>query len=167
METILQVLFETSNLTNRQPTRKGKVDHQFEDRTEFSESRKKQLSIVEKKLRVHGFIHSEGIPYALRKIVVDPLYLETPARQFRIAGVNSGQRGGRKFSSNAFFGRRMLSESYFVSDWERFSRFMGMKLELMFRAANPNPPRQLKLAFTRFMHNFGFHWTLCVHTSGN
>ena len=164
----MQALFETSNLTDQRPSRKSiKLEHQFEDRDEFSQSRKKQLSIIEKKLRVHGFIHSEGFPPALRKVGGDPLYIETPPRQFRSVGVNSGQRGGRKFSSITLFGRRMLYESYFVSDWERFSYFMGMKLELMFRATNPNPPRQLKLAFTRFMHNFGFHWTLCVHTTGN
>lgn len=162
----MQALFDRNSIVY-QPPKSAKREHQFEYDEEFSESRKNQLSIIEKKLRVHGFIHSEGVPPALRKVVVDPLYIDAPARHFRIIGVNSSQRGGRKFSSIALFGRRMLCESYFVSDWERFSWFMGMKLELMFRAANPNPPRQLRLAFTRFMHNFGFHWTLCVHTSGN
>lgn len=163
----MQALVDSSNLSIRSIREGIRLENDSESKREFPKSKRNQLSIIERTLRVQGFIHVEGVPASLRTIVVDPLYTKYPARSFRIIGVNSGQRGGRKFTSSTLFGRRMLSESYYVLEWKRFSQFMSMKLEVMFRATNPNPPRQLKLAFTRFMHNFGFHWTECGHSAGD
>jgi hypothetical protein len=139
------------------------VEPVIENGREFSERGRRQLSIVQKRLRVQGFLHVKGVPESLRTVIVDPLYANHPARRFRVVGVNAGQRGGRKFTSSSLFGCRPLSESYYVEDWEKFSKFMSTKLEVMFRAANPQPPRPLKATFTRFMHDFGFHWTGCPH----
>ncbi|MCL4518138.1 MAG: hypothetical protein M1587_02970 [Thaumarchaeota archaeon] len=111
-----------------------------------------------------GFLHSDDVPPYARKILEDPLYSTEPARRFQINGVSSaGHKGAIKFSSVDLFGVRRLEESYLVSDWEKFTKFFGPKLEVMFRATNPNPSRSLKKAFTRFMHNYGLHWTDCYH----
>lgn len=117
-----------------------------------------------RKLQKQGFVHTDDVPLYARKILEDPLYSTTPARRFQINGVSSaGHKGAIKFSSVDFFGVRRLEESYLVSDWEKFAKYFGPKLEVMFRAANPIPSRSLKKAFTRFMHNFGLHWTDCYH----
>lgn len=132
---------------------------------ELSASKYRRFNQIVKKMEREGFIPFQDVPYFARVRIVDPLYVKHPARPFHIMGVNGGQKGGRKYTSNTLFGRRMLHESYYILDWDRFSRFLSTKLELMFRATNPLPARQLRLAFTRFMHDFGLHWTACHHTA--
>ena len=133
------------------------------EKKEMSESERKQFSAIGEKIRAQGFIAFLGVPRFARRRIVDPLCFEPPARPFRIIGINSGHKGGRKFTSINLFGSRVIRESYYVLDWEKFSKFISMKLEVMFRATNPDPPKQLKRAFTHFMHNFGLHWTGCHH----
>ena len=131
---------------------------------EMSESEKKQFAAIGKKLIAQAFIPFEEVPYFARRKLVDPLYSEQPARLFQLMGVSSaGHKGAIKFSSVDLFGLRKLDESYYVVEWERFSEFISEKLEVMFRAANPNPSKHMKKAFTRFLHNFGLHWTGCYH----
>jgi CBS domain-containing protein len=129
---------------------------------DISPDRLKVLDGIMRTMKKHGFIDSQSVPRFAKQRIVDPLYFESPAREFHIWGVNAGQKGGRKFTSLDLFGHS-LHESYYVSDWGKFAVFLGMKLEVMFRAKNPSPPRQLRLAFTRFMHDFGLHWTECNH----
>lgn len=136
---------------------------EIREQIDISPAKLKTLDAITRTIKKHGFIDSKSVPYFARQRIVDPLYFKSPARAFHIWGVNAGQKGGRKFTSLDFFGQRMLHESYYVSDWNKFAAFLGMKLEVMFRARNPNPPRQLRLAFTRFMHDFGLHWTECNH----
>lgn len=133
------------------------------EETDISPFQLKRLRAITRTMKDHGFIDSQSVPYFAKLRIVDPIYFPNPARAFRIWGVNAGQRGGRKFTSLDFFGLRMLHESYYVSDWEKFAVFLSTKLEVLFRARNPDPPRQLRLAFTRFMHDFGLHWTECIH----
>ena len=116
-----------------------------------------------KKIQKQGFIAVDEVPRFARRIVVDPLYLSKPVRPFQLMGVCSGRKGGILISAVNLFGLRMLDESYYVQDWETFSSFMSQKLEVMFRSANPNPSRGMKVAFTRFLHNFGLHWAECDH----
>ena len=130
---------------------------------EMTPSQRKQFSTIAKKIQEQGFIDAQSVPYFTRVRIVDPLYLKRPARPFHIAGVNSSEKGGRKFTSVDFFGPKVIREFYYVLDWERFSKFISAKLELKFRATNIDPPRMLKKAFTQFMHDFGFHWTGCSH----
>lgn len=130
----------------------------------ISPARKRLLANITNTLKKQGFVDSHDVPQFVRQRIVDPLYFGNPARAFYLWGVNSGQKGGRKFTSFDFFGRRMLHESYYVTDWDEFSRYLSAKLEAMFRAKNPAPTSQLRLAFTRFMHDFGLHWTGCTHS---
>ena len=130
---------------------------------EMTSSQRKQFSAIAKKIQEQGFIDAYSVPYFARVRIVDPLYLKRPARPFHIVGVNSSEKGGRKFTSIDFFGPKVIREFYYILDWERFSNFISMKLELKFRATNIDPPRTLKKAFTQFMHDFGLHWTGCSH----
>lgn len=136
--------------------------HQFEKRG-LSEVRRKQLSIIGERLCVIGFVPVNGVPSPLRIAVVDPVYFEQAPRVFCITGMNSGQKGSTKFRCVNLFGVRILRESYYVMDWTKFSKFISTRLELMFRATNPAASRYMRTAFTRFMHNFGLHWTGCHH----
>lgn len=134
------------------------------DATEhISPAREKLLTAIVNILKKQGFIDSHNVPQFARERIVDPLYFENPARAFYLWGVNAGQKGGRKYTSFDLFGSRMLHESYYVTNWDEFSKYLSAKLEDMFRSKNPDPPRQMKLAFTRFMHDFGLHWTGCIH----
>lgn len=130
---------------------------------EMTPSQRRQFSEIAKKIREQGFIDAQSVPYFTRVRIVDPLYLKRPVRPFHITGVNSSEKGGRKFTSVDFFGPKVIREFYYVLDWERFSKFISAKLELKFRATNIDPPRMLKKAFTQFMHDFGLHWTGCSH----
>ncbi len=129
----------------------------------MSQSERKRFSELTKKIHEQGFITVDEVPRFARRKVVDPLYLSKPVRPFHLMGVCSGRKGGIQFSAVNLFGLRMLDESYYVQDWETFSSFMSQKLEVMFRSANPNPSRGMKVAFTRFLHNFGLHWAECDH----
>jgi hypothetical protein len=132
-------------------------------KNEFSESRKRELLQIEAELLIQGFVPVDAVPPTLRTSIVDPLYIEHPARAFRITGVNSGQKGSRKFKCVDLFGVGTLHESYFIVDWDRFSKFISAKLEAKFVETNPDTPKQLRKVFTRFMHNFGLHWSGCQH----
>lgn len=168
---------DRSNTLLQEPSGTGAYDYQANksfqrglnsksqvlEKINISPAKLKILDGIRRTIKKHGFIDSQSVPYFAKQLIVDPLYSKSPARAFRIWGVNAGQKGGRKFTSLDFFGQRMLHESYYVSDWDKFATFLGMKLEVMFRATNPSPPRQLRLAFTRFMHDFGLHWTECNH----
>jgi len=130
----------------------------------LSESQKKRITAISEKMRAQGFIVSNQVPYFARKRLVDPLYFNHPARLFQIRGViSAAHKGATKYSSIDLFGRRKLGESYYVLNWDKFSKFISQKLEVMFRATNPTPSKNKKTAFTRFMHNFGLHWTGCFH----
>ena len=136
----------------------------FQEEKEMTESEKKQFSAIVKKMKAQGFVAFDEVSYFARRKLVDPLYIRQPARLFQIMGVSSaGHKGAIKFSSVDLFGLRKLDESYFVLDWEKFGKFISQRLEVMFRATNPNPSKHMKKAFTRFMHNFGLHWTDCYH----
>ncbi|MHB2035397.1 MAG: hypothetical protein ACYCPW_01455 [Nitrososphaerales archaeon] len=136
----------------------------FGAKIKLSESQKKRITAVSAKMKVQGFIVSNQVPYFAKKRLVDPLYFNHPARLFQIRGViSAAHKGATKYSSIDLFGRRKLGESYYVLNWEKFSKFIGQKLEVMFRATNPAPSKNMKTAFTRFMHNFGLHWTGCNH----
>lgn len=129
----------------------------------MSRSEKLRFSALTRKIQQQGFIGVDDVPRFARRKLVDPIYFNQPARPFHIMGVCSGRKGAIRFSAVNLFGLRMLDESYYVSDWDRFSQFMSQKLEVMFRSANPKPSRGMKVAFTRFLHNFGLHWTDCGH----
>ena len=130
----------------------------------MSDSEEKQFAEIKKRIRSQGFIPFETVPYFARRRVVDPLYFKQPARLFQLRGVSSaGHKGAIKFSSVDLFGLRKLDESYYVLEWDRFSKFISQRLEIMFRATNPDPSKHMKKAFTRFMHNFSLHWTGCYH----
>ncbi|MDG6995849.1 MAG: CBS domain-containing protein [Nitrososphaerota archaeon] len=136
----------------------------FQEDREMTEPEKKQFSAIGKRMKAQGFVAFDEVPYFARRKLVDPLYIRQPARLFQIMGVSSaGHKGAIKFSSVDLFGLRKLDESYFVLDWEKFGKFISQRLEVMFRATNPNPSKHMKKAFTRFMHNFGLHWTDCYH----
>ena len=154
---------EYDDLAGKSFQRYSNFKSQVREKVDISPTKSKILDGVRRTIKKHGFIDSQSVPYFAKQLIVDPLYSQDPVRAFRIWGVNSGQKGGRKFTSLDFFGQRMLHESYYVSDWDKFATFLGMKLEVMFRAKNTSPPRQLRLAFTRFMHDFGLHWTECNH----
>ena len=129
----------------------------------MSQSERKRFLELAKRIQKQGFIAVDEVPRFARRKVVDPLYLSKPVRPFHLKGVCSGRKGGIQYSAVYLFGLRMLDESYYVEVWETFSRFMSQKLEVMFRSANPNPSRGMKVAVTRFLHNFGLHWAECDH----
>ena len=126
-----------------------------------TKTRRNQYLESKRMLLEQGFIPFKSVPRLARQTIMDPLYLQPAARPFHITGINAGHKGATKYSCFDFFGVRMLHESYYVTDWRRFSDFISTRLELIFRATNPDPARHLKTAFTRFMHNFGLHWTGC------
>ncbi|MCL4517975.1 MAG: CBS domain-containing protein [Thaumarchaeota archaeon] len=166
IETMLQELAiaeGTSSSAGLSSYARGRVPAHAVEK-DLSPSEKKQLSLLGKKMRERGFLTFDEVPYFARQKVVDPLYFKRPARLFQVMGVSSaGHKGAIKFSSVDLFGLRKLDESYYVFDWERFSKFISQRLEVMFRATNPSPSKHMKKAFTRFMHNFGLHWTDCYH----
>lgn len=139
----------------------------FANRGRLGKAKQNQYQKTKSRLLAAGFLPFNCVPRLVRRIVTDPLYMDLPAKQFHITGTNAGRKGGTKFSCFDFFGVRMLHESYYVVDWERFSEFISARLELMFRAKNPNQPRHLRTAFTRLIHDFGLHWSGCQHFVGS
>ena len=114
---------------------KASIIGEFANERRLTKARRKSWFESRSKLFEIGFLPFNCVPRRARRKVTDPLYSDPPAKAFHITGVNSGHRGATKFTCFDFFGVRMLHESYFVTDWERFSEFLGTKLELMFRAA--------------------------------
>lgn len=127
-------------------------------------SRRHTLDEIVSKAQKQGFISAADVPAFARARLTDPLYFEPPAEHIRLSGVSApGRKGAIKFSSVDLFGLQKLDESYYVVDWERFRKFICQKLEVMFLFKNPSPSKDLRKAFTRFLHNYGMHWSGCFH----
>jgi hypothetical protein len=110
-----------------------------------------------------GFVSLNNIQPDVRKMLMngcDAIHLA----RVEIRGVNrGGRKGAIKFSSIDLFGKRCIREIYLVSDFDYFNRFMSRRLQMLFIRANPNPDRNLRKAFTHFLHDYGLHWSGCYH----
>jgi len=119
------------------------------------------LNQIKKELIRKGFIDGHNLSPATRRFIVDPLKFSMPTMSFRLQGVNSAPGGGaKKYSAIDFFGK-LLEESWYVYDIERFRTFTGERFGTMFKSKNPTPTSGLKCAFTRFLHGMNMHWSGC------
>lgn len=109
-----------------------------------------------------GFIDGSLISHVTRYRLCDPSYRSIPARTVSFRGTGS-YRGSFKFGTFDYFGITSMAEIYLVMDYEKFTDYMGRRLERMFLAKNPNPSRGLRSAFTRYLHSYSMHWSQCVH----
>jgi len=61
---------------------------------------------------------------------------------------------GRKYSSYSFFGVKPFKLAFLVKDTQSFRFHISKMLLGMFYEKNPNPPRDLRKAFTHFLHSY-------------
>ena len=105
-------------------------------------------------IELNGFVASESITKLLRSAHRATGFREmlrgAGIREFTISS-GHGDRALHIYSSMDIFGRN-VSETYFVVDFDRFRESMSARLEAQFRAMHPNPGRDMKAAYSRFMH---------------
>ena len=117
------------------------------------EGRKRNLEQIKLEIELNGFARIDKYSIGKR--------LERVIPGLRTVRINFGVgMEGRKYSSTAFFGRRLPVMYFAVKDEEQFKYHISKLMEGLFYENNPKPQQSLRKAFTHFLHSFGFYKTL-------
>jgi hypothetical protein len=119
--------------------------------------------VIKRSLGVVSFLSLRFL-HRLEKVLLIQVIVNPPLQRIEITGVScSGRKGTIKFSSVDLFGMRLTREIYIVHNVGMFRIFISRRLQAMFEKTNPDPSKDLRRAFTRYLHNYELHWSCCSH----